>query len=125
VASLSWPTDGQVVKRFGDPRADGRLKWQGIILSAPAGSDVRAVYNGRVIFSDWLDGMGLLLIIEHGDGYMSLYAHNQDLLKEVGEWVEPGEMIAHVGDSGGRAAAGLYFEIRKNGEPVNPGQWFR
>jgi len=69
--------------------------------------------------------MGLLMIIEHGDGYMSLYGHNQDLLKDVGEWVVPDEMIAHVGDSGGRAAAGLYFEIRKNGEPVNPGNWIR
>ena len=76
-------------------------------------------------FSDWLDGMGLLMIIEHGDGYLSLYGHNQDLLKDVGEWVEPGEMIAHVGDSGGKATAGLYFEIRKNGNPVDPARWVR
>lgn len=122
---LAWPTKGSIVKRFGESRADGRLKWQGVLLGAPAGSDVRAVYHGRVVFSDWLDGMGLLMIIEHGDGYMSLYGHNQDLLKDVGEWVVPDEMIAHVGDSGGRPTAGLYFEIRKNGEPVNPGKWIR
>lgn len=122
---LAWPTKGSIVKRFGESRAEGRLKWQGVLLGAPAGSDVRAVYHGRVVFSDWLDGMGLLMIIEHGDGYMSLYGHNQDLLKDVGEWVVPDEMIAHVGDSGGRPTAGLYFEIRKNGEPVNPGKWIR
>jgi septal ring factor EnvC (AmiA/AmiB activator) len=124
-AQLSWPANGPLISSFGQSRADGRLKWQGVLLGAPAGSDVRAVYHGRVIFSDWLDGMGLLMIIEHGDGYLSLYGHNQDLLKDVGEWVEPGEMIAHVGDSGGKASAGLYFEIRKNGTPVNPRQWIR
>jgi septal ring factor EnvC (AmiA/AmiB activator) len=124
-SQLKWPVKGTVAKRFGQPRADGRLKWQGVLLDAPAGSNVRSVYHGRVVFSDWLDGMGLLIIIEHGDGYMSLYGHNQDLLKEVGQWVAPDETIAHVGDSGGRAAAGLYFEIRKNGEPVNPGKWIR
>jgi septal ring factor EnvC (AmiA/AmiB activator) len=124
-AQLSWPADGPVLKRFGQSRADGRLNWQGVLLGATAGSDVRSVYHGRVIFSDWLDGMGLLMIIEHGDGYLSLYGHNQDLLKDVGEWVEPGEMIAHVGDSGGKVNAGLYFEIRKNGTPVDPGQWVR
>jgi septal ring factor EnvC (AmiA/AmiB activator) len=124
-AQLSWPANGPLLKSFGQSRADGRLKWQGVLMGAPAGSNVRAVYHGRVIFSDWLDGMGLLMIVEHGDGYLSLYGHNQDLLKDVGEWVEPGEMIAHVGDSGGKASAGLYFEIRKNGTPVNPGQWMR
>jgi septal ring factor EnvC (AmiA/AmiB activator) len=124
-SQLNWPVKGKVLKRFGQARADGRLKWQGVLLDAPAGSNVRAVYHGRVVFSDWLDGMGLLMIIEHGDGYMSLYGHNQDLLKEVGQWVGPDETIAHVGDSGGRATAGLYFEIRKNGEPVNPGKWIR
>ncbi|MDP6150150.1 MAG: peptidoglycan DD-metalloendopeptidase family protein [Gammaproteobacteria bacterium] len=124
-ASLSWPADGPVLKNFGQSRADGSLRWTGILLGAPAGSEVRAVYHGRVIFSDWLDGMGLLTIIEHGDGYMSLYGHNQDLLKEVGEWVSPGEPIGHVGDSGGQATAGLYFEIRKDGDPVNPRSWIK
>lgn len=124
-AKLAWPAKGPLLKRYGQSRADGGLKWQGVLVGAPAGSNVQAVYHGRVVFSDWLDGMGLLMIVEHGDGYMSLYGHNQDLLKEVGEWVEPGEVIAHVGDSGGKAAAGLYFEIRKNGEPVNPSKWIR
>jgi septal ring factor EnvC (AmiA/AmiB activator) len=124
-ASLAWPADGSVLKNFGDSRADGRLKWEGVLLGAPAGTVVRSVYHGRVVFSDWLDGMGLLTIIDHGAGYMSLYGHNQDLLKEVGEWVDPGDAIAHVGDSGGQAAAGLYFEIRKDGKPVNPKRWIR
>ncbi|TDJ44514.1 MAG: hypothetical protein E2O50_03015 [Gammaproteobacteria bacterium] len=124
-ASLAWPTDGAVLKNFGDSRAYGRLKWEGVLLGAPAGAVVRSVYHGRVVFSDWLDGMGLLTIIDHGAGYMSLYGHNQDLLKEVGEWVDPGEAIAHVGDSGGQVAAALYFEIRKDGKPVNPKRWIR
>ncbi len=124
-SKLVWPVKGNVAKRFGQPRADGRLKWEGVLLTAKAGADVRSVYHGRVVFSDWLDGMGLLIIIEHGDGYMSLYGHNQDLLRAVGEWVEPNQVIAHVGDSGGKAATGLYFEIRKDGKPVNPGNWIR
>jgi len=123
--SLAWPASGPVLKNYGDSRAEGRLRWKGVLLGAPSGSTVRAVYTGRVVFSDWLDGMGLLTIIDHGDGYMSLYGHNQDLLKEVGEWVGSGDAIAHVGDSGGQAAAGLYFEIRKNGEPVDPRRWIR
>ena len=124
-ASLNWPADGPMLKRFGQSRADGMLKWNGVLLGARAGSEVRAVYHGRVVFSDWLAGMGLLTIVEHDNGYMSLYGHNQDLLKEVGEWVLPGEVIAHVGDSGGQANAGLYFEIRKDGDPVNPGKWIK
>ena len=101
---------------------DARLQ---AIDALVASVDAVAVYYGRVVFSDWLDGMGLLTIIDHGAGYMSLYGHNQDLLKEVGEWVDPGEAIGHVGDSGGQAAAGLYFEIRKDGKPVNPKRWIR
>jgi len=124
-ASLSWPAEGPILKSFGDSRADGRLKWEGVLMGAPSGSLVRSVYYGRVVFSDWLDGMGLLTIIDHGAGYMSLYGHNQDLLKEVGEWVDPGDAISHVGDSGGQAAAGLYFEIRKDGKPVNPRRWIK
>ena len=120
---LAWPAAGPVVREFGQPRANGRLRWNGVLMEAPAGAAVRTIYNGRVIFSDWLPGMGLLLIVEHGEGYLSLYGHNQDLLKEVGDWVLPGEVIAHVGDTGGQASAGLYFEIRKDGNPVNPERW--
>jgi len=120
---LQWPTDGRITQRFGQPRAGGRLRWDGVLLAAGAGEDVRAVYHGRVIYADWLQGMGLLVIIEHGDGYLSLYGHNQDVVAEVGEWVPSGGVIAHVGDSGGRATTGLYFEIRKDGKPVDPKAW--
>jgi septal ring factor EnvC (AmiA/AmiB activator) len=123
--SMAWPAAGRVVRSFGQPKADGRLRWTGVLVEAPAGTDVRAIYNGRVVFSDWLQGMGLLLIVEHGEGYLSLYGHNHDLLKEVGDWVLPGDVIAHVGDSGGQASAALYFEIRKDGTPVNPQPWIR
>jgi len=122
---LPWPTDGKVLHSFGQPRADGRLRWEGTLVKASPGSEVRAVHNGRVIFADWLNGMGLLMVLEHGDGYMTLYGHNQDLVREVGDWVVPGEVLGHVGDSGGQAAAGLYFEIRKNGKPINPKAWLR
>jgi septal ring factor EnvC (AmiA/AmiB activator) len=124
-SSLAWPVEGQILKKFGAPRADGMLKWQGVLLGAAAGTPVRSVYHGRVVFADWLDGMGLLAIVDHGDGYMSLYGHNQALLKDVGEWVDPGESIAQVGDSGGQDRPALYFEIRKDGKPVNPGRWIR
>ena len=113
------------MQRFGQPRADGRLRWNGVLLAAGAGEDVRAVHHGRVVYADWLQGMGLLVIIEHGDGYLSLYGHNQDVVAEIGEWVTPGTVIAHVGDSGGQATPGLYFEIRKEGKPVDPGGWIR
>ena len=122
---LEWPTDGRVTQRFGQPRADGRLRWEGVLLAAVAGEDVRAVHHGRVIYADWLQGMGLLVIIEHGNGYLSLYGHNQDIVADIGEWVAPGGVIAHVGDSGGQATPGLYFEIRKDGKPVDPNSWIR
>ena len=122
---LPWPTDGKILHSFGQSRADGRLRWEGTLLKASSGAEVRAVHNGRVIFADWLNGMGLLMILEHGDGYMTLYGHNQDLVREVGDWVVPGEVLGHVGDSGGQSEAGLYFEIRKNGKPINPKAWLR
>lgn len=124
-ASLAWPVEGKLLKKFGASRADGMLKWEGVLIGAPAGKAVRSVYHGRVVFADWLDGMGLLAIVDHGDGYMSLYGHNQALLKDVGEWVDPGEPLAQVGDSGGQEKTGLYFEIRKDGKPVNPQRWVR
>lgn len=122
---LAWPADGRARHRFGQPRADGGLRWEGTLLAARAGSDVRAVHYGRVVFADWLNGMGLLIVLDHGDGYMTLYGHNQDLVRDVGEWVAPGELLGHVGDTGGQADAGLYFEIRKDGKPVNPKRWMR
>ena len=120
---LAWPVQGRVAGDFGQPRGAGPVKWNGVLLEAPAGTPVRAVYHGRVAFADWLQGLGLLVIVDHGGGYMSLYGHNEALLKESGDWVEPGESIAQVGDTGGQARPGLYFEIRLNGEPVNPNPW--
>jgi septal ring factor EnvC (AmiA/AmiB activator) len=124
-ASLRWPAQGRILHRFGQPRADGRMKWQGVLIGAAEGSEVKAVYNGRVVFADWLDGLGLLMILEHGDGYMSLYGHNQTLLREVGQTVAKDDVIAEVGDSGGQPRPGLYFEVRKNGSAVNPSSWIK
>jgi len=120
---MDWPADGRLTRKFGQSKADGHLRWDGVLLAAGAGTEVRAVHHGRVVFSDWLSGMGLLVVVEHGDGYLTLYGHNQDIVAEVGEWVKPGSVIAHVGDSGGQATSGLYFEIRKNGRPVDPNGW--
>ncbi len=122
---LPWPAGGRLLDRFGDARAGGSLRWRGVLISAKQGSDVRAVSRGRVAFANWMRGYGLLLIIDHGNGFMSLYGHNQSLYKDVGEWVQAGEVVASVGNSGGRNDAGLYFEIRHDGEPVNPVTWCR
>jgi septal ring factor EnvC (AmiA/AmiB activator) len=120
---MQVPTTGRIIRKFGQSRADGRLRWDGILVGAAAGEEVRAVHYGRVVYADWLPGMGLLVVLEHGDGYLSLYGHNQDVMADVGEWVDPDTVIAHVGDSGGQAASGLYFEIRKDGAPQNPSRW--
>lgn len=120
---LSWPAQGLLASRFGSLRGNSGLKWQGVLIEAPEGGQVHAVSQGRVAFSDWMRGFGLLLIIDHGDGYMTLYGHNQALYKEVGEWVDSGEVVATLGASGGQTQAGLYFEIRHNGQPVNPLGW--
>jgi septal ring factor EnvC (AmiA/AmiB activator) len=122
---LDWPSHGRLVNRYGSTRKVGKLKWQGVLIQAPEGTSVHAISHGRVAFSDWLRGFGLLTIIDHGDGYMSLYGSNQSLYKEVGDWVDEGEAIASVGDSGGRRETALYFEIRHNGKPVNPLKWCR
>jgi septal ring factor EnvC (AmiA/AmiB activator) len=120
---LPWPASGDLVANFGSRREVGKLKWDGVMIAAPEGREVRAIHHGRVAFADWLRGFGLLLIIDHGDGFMSLYGHNQSLFKETGEWVEPGEVVAQVGSSGGRTHSGIYFGIRHNGEPQNPKLW--
>jgi septal ring factor EnvC (AmiA/AmiB activator) len=122
---LSWPVQGRLSTRFGTQRASGGLTWDGVVISAGEGSEVRSLYYGRVAFADWLRGFGLLIILDHGDGYMSLYGFNQALLKETGEWVERGETIALVGDSGGRNFPSLYFGIRHRGRPLDPRQWCR
>ena len=122
---LPWPIRGPVANAYGQTRAGGNMRWQGIFIRAESGEEVAAIHRGRVAFSDWLRGFGLLTIIDHGSGFMSLYGHNQDLIMEVGDWVTPGTVVAHVGDSGGQAVPGLYFEIRKDGQPVDPGIWVK
>lgn len=120
---LPWPARGRLAARYGSSRGVGSLRWNGLVIEAAEGEPVRAVHRGRVAFADWLRGFGLLLIIDHGDGFLSLYGYNQTLLKETGEWVEAGEPIATVGQSGGRGRSGLYFELRRNGKPANPASW--
>lgn len=120
---MPWPTQGSMVHRFGSARIAGQMNWSGAYISAPMGNSVQAVHHGRVVFADYFGGHGLLVIIDHGEGYMSLYAHNQRLLKKAGEPVQAGEAIATVGNSGGQASAGLYFEIRHQGKPVDPNLW--
>ena len=120
---LTWPARGKVDNRYGKSRHKGRLKWNGVLIHASEGNRVHAVSRGRVAYADWLRGYGLLVILDHGDGYMSLYGQNQSLLKEVGDWVEADEAIATIGNSGGQQSAGLYFEIRHNGLPANPANW--
>jgi septal ring factor EnvC (AmiA/AmiB activator) len=115
---------GRLLASFGQVRAGG-VKWDGMLVSGAQGTPVRAVYHGRVVYADWLSGLGLLTIIDHGDGYLSLYGHNDRLYKEVGEKVTAGDTIATVGDSGGRQTPALYFEIRKAGRPVDPRPWFK
>jgi len=121
---LAWPVKGRLLRSFGSSK-QGYLKWKGVLLGAPIGRQVQTIHNGKVLFSDWLKGYGLLTVIDHGNGYMSLYAHNQTLLKSVGDRVETGEPIALVGQSGGQSKAGLYFEIRHQGKAVNPKLWCR
>jgi septal ring factor EnvC (AmiA/AmiB activator) len=121
---LAWPVLGRLVADFGQKRSPG-LKWNGVLLATERGTQVRALYFGRVIYADWLPGMGLLTILEHSGGYLSLYGHNQQLFKAVGDWVSPGDVIATAGDSGGRSRPELYFEIRKGSTPLNPHQWIR
>ncbi|MDH1264062.1 murein hydrolase activator EnvC [Pseudomonas sp. GD03944] len=123
---LPWPVDGRLVARYGTPRGgDARTKWDGVLIGASAGSQVRAVHGGRVVFADWLRGAGLLVILDHGNGYLSLYGHNQSLLKDAGDVVKAGEPIATVGTSGGQDEPALYFAIRQQGRPSDPAQWCR
>jgi septal ring factor EnvC (AmiA/AmiB activator) len=120
---LRWPASGELTRRFGTRRGSTGLKWRGVLIAAPEGAKVRAVSQGQVVFADWMRGFGLLLIIDHGDGYMSLYGHNQALYKEVGDWVDTGEVVTALGASGGQTESGLYFELRHQGRPVNPASW--
>jgi septal ring factor EnvC (AmiA/AmiB activator) len=121
---LPYPVPGKVIKQFGE-RLIGSLKWQGILIASPTGKKVSAVATGRVVFAQWFRHFGLLVIIDHGEGYMSLYAHNQSLYIKTGDWVTENDIIATVGNSGGRKISALYFEIRHQGVPQAPQQWLR
>jgi septal ring factor EnvC (AmiA/AmiB activator) len=121
---LAWPVEGRLVAHFGETRAGG-VKWNGVLIAAERGTPVRAIYHGRVAYADWLPGLGLLMIIDHGNGYLSLYGHNERLYKAAGAQVRAGDTIAGVGDSGGRSQDELYFEIRRAGKPVDPRPWFK
>ena len=120
---LPWPVNGRFVNNFGQPKNYGDLKWNGVLIKAKLGTPVRVVSHGRVAFSDWLQGFGFITIVDHGDGYMSLYGHNESLFKQTGDWVQAGEVIATAGDSGGQPTSGVYFEIRSRGKPINPSKW--
>ncbi len=120
---LTWPVAGSLINDFGQPRASDAVKWNGVVLAAPRGREIRVIYHGRVVFADWLAGMGLLVIVDHGENYLSLYGYNETVLKRAGDWVAPGDVIATVGDSGGQPQTGLYFEVRRGTTPLNPRQW--
>ena len=121
--SLPWPMKGKILARYGSSRNIGKLTWQGILIGAPTGKNIIAVAQGKVVFADWLRGFGLLLIIDHGNQYMTLYGNNETLLKQAGDTVSTGELIAQSGDKGVHQHAGLYFEIRHKGSPTNPLKW--
>ena len=120
---LALPLEGPLIKRFGELRPEGRVKWTGVLIEADLGTPVKAIHYGRVVFADWLRGFGLLMIISHDNGYMSLYGHNQVLLVEPGEWVNPGQIIGETGTSGGQPLPTTYFEIRAAGQPIDPMLW--
>ena len=121
---LISPLIGKISKRFGEKKEDDILASQGVEISAPAGTPVQAIHTGEVVFSDWLRGFGLLLIVDHGNNYMSLYGNAEALLKTKGDQVESGELIAEAGNSGARKESGIYFEIRHRGQPIDPEPWF-
>ncbi len=120
---LSWPTRGKITARFNSPIEQSEIKLGGVLIAAPEGQNVYAIAPGRVVFANWMSGYGLLMIIDHGQGYMTLYGRNGALYKQVGDAVTPGERIATVGKTGGYAQPSLYFAIRKQGEPENPQAW--
>lgn len=120
---LPFPTRGKILVRYGEPKKGGQLRWKGVLVGGKFGQDVISVARGRVAFADWLRGFGLLLILEHGDGYMTLYGHNQGLYAQVGDWVEGGQVIASLGNTGDAQQPGVYFEIRRQGRPRDPLGW--
>jgi len=122
---LAWPVTGTLAHRYGESITASDMKWRGIVITAPLRQSVHAIYAGKVIFANWLQGFGFTLIIDHGHGYMSLYARNQSLEKSEGQLVKAQEIIARVGKSGGFSESSLYFELRHNGNPINPLAWLK
>jgi murein hydrolase activator len=120
---LRLPIKGELANRFGSQRSNGGPPWKGLFIRSPAGQEVRAVASGRVVFADWLRGFGNLLIIDHGQGYLTIYGNNESVLKQAGDVVHTGEVVATVGASGGNMESGLYFEIRHEGKAFNPMRW--
>ena len=120
---LPWPAKGKFLGKFGQSKHTGDLKWNGVLIKSNYGTPIKAISHGRIAFSDWLQGFGFITIIDHGDGYMSLYGNSETLLKQAGDWVSSGDIIATAGDSGGQPQSGVYFEIRSRGKPVNPSKW--
>jgi len=120
---LAWPVKGKVRRLFGRNKPQSELRWQGVVIEASNGRQVKAVSHGRIAFADWLRGLGNLIIIDHGNSYLSLYGHNESLYKSAGEWVDAGDVISTIGNSGGQKKPGLYFEIRRKGRPQNPTGW--
>jgi septal ring factor EnvC (AmiA/AmiB activator) len=119
---LPWPVKGKLLARFGQPRGGG-LKWQGILIASQRGTHVRAPYAGRVMYADWLPGLGMLVVIDHGGGFMSLYGNNEQLFRKVGDRVAPGDVISAVAEGSASHPSGLYFEVRKGRQPLDPLQW--
>ncbi len=124
VGGLGWPLSGTLLAGFGGTLPDGGSS-EGVLIAAPAGTAVKAVADGKVVFADWMNGYGLILIVDHGNGYMTLYAHNEALLRDAGDDVRRGDPVATVGNSGDQGKPGLYFELRHNGQPVNPAAWLQ
>lgn len=120
---LPWPAQGKVVANFGTSYADGRLKRGGILMNTRQEADIKAVHYGRVVFANWLRGFGLMTIIDHGDGYMTLYGHSSSLFTAPGDWIQAGETIAVAGQTGGTEDPAVYFEVRQDGKPINPRSW--
>ncbi|WP_324315929.1 murein hydrolase activator EnvC family protein [Povalibacter sp.] len=122
---LPWPVKGNALARFGQTRAGGPLKWQGMVIGADRGTQVRAPFPGRVVYADWLPGLGLLLVLDHGGGFMSLYGYNEQLYRKVGERVAAGDALGAVGDAAGFGKPGLYLEIRQGRQALDPAPWLR
>ncbi|MDX1559240.1 MAG: peptidoglycan DD-metalloendopeptidase family protein [Marinobacter sp.] len=120
---LPWPVEGKVLSRYGERYADGKLRRNGLLIGTGDEAEIRAIHYGRVVFANWLRGFGLITIIDHGDGYMTLYGHSSSLFTSPGDWVAAGEPIAQAGRTGGTDSPALYFEVRHNGKPDNPGRW--